>query len=226
MDRTASTRSHPKAAPSNASRWEPDRLEAFSSAVMAVLITIMAFNIHAPAGGSVHALGQRLPALLIYALSFIAIGMAWNHHHQLFRATDRISPGVMWANLHSLFWLSLVPVVTQWVGSDYREKLPASAYGVIALGSAAAYVLLVRAVIAANGEDSVVGLAVGSDIKGYVTMGLYAIAVGLAWLSPWIAYALYVAVALVWFVPDRRFAASNSDRSGPTTSRAGHFRIK
>ena len=183
-----------------------DRLEAFSDSVMAVIITIMAFDLRAPAGSSLHALSQRLPALLIYVLSFTAVGMAWNHHHQLFRATEHISDAVMWANLHSLFWLSLVPVFTEWVGDQYRAHLPASGYGVVALGSAAAYGIPVRTIIGANGKGSAVATAIGSDRKGYVSIALYATGASLAWVSPWISYSLYVGVAVVWFMPDRRFS--------------------
>jgi uncharacterized membrane protein len=179
---------------------------------MAVIITIMAFGLEPPNGTSWNDLRTRLPELLIYALSFIFIGIYWNNHHHLFRATDRISGGVMWANLHLLFWLSLIPLLTKWIGTDkgYRAHLPASAYGVAALGSAAAYGILVQAIIRANGKDSTVAAAIGSDLKGNISVGLYVLGVGLAWVTPWIAYGLYVAVALVWFVPDRRFSRARA----------------
>ncbi len=198
----------PAAAGPTSSRWDTDRLEAFSDGVMAVIITIMAFGLQAPAGRpTLHALGKLFPHLLIYALSFIMIGIYWNNHHHLFRATERISGAVMWANLHVLFWLSLIPVLTEWIGtsSDYRAHLPACSYGVAALGAAIAYGILVRAIIRANGRDSAVGAAIGSDLKGNISIGLYVVGIGLAWVSPWIGYGMYVAVAVVWFVPDRRF---------------------
>jgi uncharacterized membrane protein len=191
-------------------RWESKRLAAFSDAVMAVIITLMAVELRTPDGSSMHALGQRLPDLLIYALSFMAIGMSWNHHHHLFRSTEHISAAVMWANLHLLFWLSLVPLVTKWVGSEYRAHLPASAYGVVALGSAVAYGVLVRTIAKVNGKDSAVSVAVGSDIKGVVSIGLYLLGACLAWVTPWLGYGLYVAVAIMWFLPDRRFARGSS----------------
>jgi TMEM175 potassium channel family protein len=199
-------------AAAGSSRWDTDRLEAFSDGVMAVIITIMAFGLEVPSGTSWHDLWTRLPDLLIYALSFIVIGIYWNNHHHLFRATDRISGGVMWANLHLLFWLSLIPLLTKWIGTDngYRAHLPASSYGVAALGSAAAYGILVRAIIRANGKDSAVAAAIGSDLKGNISIGLNVLGVGLAWVSPWIAYGLYVAVALLWFVPDRRFTRARA----------------
>jgi uncharacterized membrane protein len=200
----------PPAAASASGRWDTDRLEAFSDGVMAVIITIMAFGLEAPNGTSWNDLGKRLPDLLIYALSFTFIGIYWNNHHHLFRATERISGAVMWANLHVLFWLSLIPVLTKWIGTDYRAHVPACAYGVVALGAAAAYGILVQAIIRANGKDSAVAAAIGSDLKGTISIGLYAVGVGLAWVSPWISYALYVAVAVVWFVPDRRFTRAHS----------------
>lgn len=184
------------------------RLEAFSDAVMAVIITILAVELRPPVDGSVDALVQRLPSLFICILSFTTVGMAWNHHHNLFRGNRNLTSAVMWANLHSLFWLALVPVVTEWVGADYREPLPAASYGVIALGAAAAYTILVRTIVLADGADSAVSRAVGSDHKGLVTIAMYAVGAGFAWLTPWISYALYLAVAIVWFLPDDRFAGS------------------
>jgi uncharacterized membrane protein len=151
-----------------------------------------------------HAAAQELPSLLVYLLSFTLIGIYWNNHHHLFRATHRISGAVMWTNLNLLFWLSLIPVATKWVGQAHEASLPASVYGIVSFGAAVAYGLLVQAIIKANGRDSPVARGVGSDLKGRLSAGLFAAGVGLAWLSPWIAYALYVAVALLWLVPDRR----------------------
>jgi uncharacterized membrane protein len=181
------------------------RIEAFSDSVMAVIITIMALNIHAPAGSSFDALGRRLPGLLIYVLSFTAVGMAWNHHHQLFRAVETVSPAVMWANLHWLFWLSLVPFATEWVGSQHQSRLPACAYGVVALGSAAAYALLIQTIVKAAGPRSTLSVAAGSARKDLTAICLYTLGAALTWLTPWLGYTLYAAVALMWFIPERRF---------------------
>jgi len=191
-------------------RREADRLEAFSDGVMAVIITIMAFGLSIPKEPTWHALSEQVPSLLVYILSFTMIGIYWNNHHHLLRATERISASVMWANLALLFWLSLIPFATKWVGEEHRASLPASVYGMVALGAALAYGVLVRAIIRANGRGSTVAVAVGSDRKGNVSIGLYVAAIVLAWVSPWVAYALYIAVAVVWFVPDRRFGRGRS----------------
>jgi uncharacterized membrane protein len=180
------------------------RLEAFSDGVMAVIITITALSLKTPLSGSFTALSRRLPELLIYILSFTFIGIYWNNHHHLLRVTRHISGGVMWANLHLLFWLSLIPLVTEWVGGFYRDHWPAATYGIVALGAAIAFSILVLAIIRANGRDSSVGRAVGSDRKGNISIALYACAVGLAFLSPYLTYALCALVAVIWFVPDRR----------------------
>jgi uncharacterized membrane protein len=184
------------------------RLEAFSDGVMAVIITITALSLKAPLSGSFSGLSRRLPELLVYILSFTFVGIYWNNHHHLLRVTRHISGGVMWANLHLLFWLSLIPVVTEWVGSFYKDHWPAAVYGMVALGAAIAFSILVLAIVRANGRDSSVGRAIGSDRKGNVSIALYASAVGLAFLSPYVAYALFSVVAVIWFVPDRRFARS------------------
>src|SRR5215472_16041708 len=173
--------------PGGEGRRESARLEAFSDGVMAIIITIMAFGLDVPKDTTWHAAAQQLPSLLVYALSFTMIGIYWNNHH------------------HLLLWLSLIPVATKWLGEKHQAHLPASVYGIIGFGAAVAYGLLVQAIIRANGRDSAVAKAIGSDVKGRVSIVLFAAAAGFAWLSPWIAYALYVAVAIVWFVPDRRF---------------------
>jgi uncharacterized membrane protein len=150
------------------SRRDPDRLEAFSDGVMAVIITITAFGIEAPNGATWHALAQRLPALLVYVLSFTYVGIYWNNHHHLLRATVRIDGAVMWANLHLLFWLSLVPVLTRWVATDYRYSLPASMFGVAVLGAAVAYSILTRTIVRCNGADSgVAGLSAPTSKAGF-----------------------------------------------------------
>jgi uncharacterized membrane protein len=187
-------------------RGETSRLEAFSDGVMAVIITITALSLRAPVGSDFTALGHRLPALLVYILSFTFVGIYWNNHHHLLRATRHISAGVMWANLYLLFWLSLIPVITEWVGNDYDKEWPAATFGIVGLGAAVAFTMLVRSIVRADGDRSAVATAIGSDLKGRVSVVLYAAGVGLAFVNPWLAYALYVAVSLIWFIPDRRLS--------------------
>ena len=184
------------------------RVEAFSDSVIAVIITIMAFQLRAPRDATLDAVRDQLPGLLAYVLSFVAVGIYWNNHHNLLRAAERISGAVMWANLLLLFWLSLIPVLTEWLRDAYRHALPAAAYGAVLLAAGLAYSILVQTLIQANGRTSAVAQAIGSDVKGYASLVLYAAGVGLAFVSPWISYALYVAVAVLWFVPDRRFTRS------------------
>lgn len=196
--------------PHTESRRDARRLEAFSDGVMAVVITIMALNLQVPSDTTWRALEHELPSLLIYVLSFTIIGTYWNNHHHLLRATEHISGAVMWANLHLLFWLSLIPLATKWVGEAHEASLPASVYGIVSLGGALAYLLLVRMIIRANGRDSPVARAIGSDAKGKLSSALFAAGIGLAWVSPWLAYAVYVAVVVQWLVPDRRFVRPRS----------------
>ena len=182
------------------------RLEAFSDGVMAVIITITALSLKAPSGSDFSALSHRLPALLVYILSFAFVGIYWNNHHHLLRATRHISGSVMWANLYLLFWLSLIPVITDWVGNDYTKEWPAATYGIVALGAATAFTLLVRTIVRANGRQSLVATAIGSDLKGSLSIVMYAAGIGFVFLSPWISYALYASVAIIWFIPDRRLS--------------------
>ena len=181
------------------------RVEAFSDGVMAVIITITAFELRPPHGASLEAMGAQLPGLLAYILSFVFVGIYWNNHHHLLRAADRISGAAMWANLFLLFWLSLIPVLTLWVRDEYRHALPAATYGFVGLAAGFAFNLLVRSLIRANGRDSALAQAIGSDFKGYFSLVMYAAGIVLAFINPWISYALYAAVALMWFIPDRRF---------------------
>jgi len=190
---------------------ETGRLEAFSDGVIAVIITIMALELRPPEDGTFRSLHARLPALLFYILSFTFVGIYWNNHHHLLRAARRISPGVMWANLHLLFWLSLIPVLTEWVGEHHTETAPAATYGVMGLGAAVAFTILIRAIIRADGSSSLVATAIGSDTKGRVSLLAYAAATVLAFVSPWISYALFIAVALMWFIPDRRLSRVSTD---------------
>jgi len=180
------------------------RVEAFSDGVMAIIITIMAFGIEPPIGTDLEALGEVVPSLLVFALSFAPIGTYWNNHHHLLSAAKKITPAVMWANLHLLFWLCLVPVVTAWVADHYEESLPAASYAAVCLLAGAAYWLLTRAIIGANGRDSDFARAIGSDLKGNVSVVAYSAAFVLAFLSPFACYAICLAVALMWIIPDRR----------------------
>jgi uncharacterized membrane protein len=192
--------------PKGTDERETGRVEAFSDGVLAVIITIMALELKAPAGGAFSDLRGRLPALLVYVLSFAFIGIYWNNHHHLLRAARQITGAVMWANLHLLFWLSLVPVLTEWIGEHWDQTAPAATYGLICLGAAVAFTLLTRAIITADGNDSPVATAIGSDVKGRASLLSYAVATALAFVSPWIAYAIFAAVSIMWFVPDRRLS--------------------
>jgi uncharacterized membrane protein len=185
------------------------RLEAFSDAVMAVIITILALSLPKPDHPTLASLVDRKGDLFIYVLAFVFIAIYWNNHHHLLRATTRINGAAMWANMLLLFWLSLVPVVTAWIREDPWARAPVASFGVIALASAVSYALLVRTLIVANGRDSLLARAIASDIKGYVSLGLYAAGVIFAAASRatvWVAYVLYVVVAVMWLIPDRRFS--------------------
>ena len=180
------------------------RLEAFSDGVIAILITIMVLELRIPDGADWSALRPILPVFITYVLSFVFLGIYWNNHHHLIHATDRITGGILWANLHLLFWLSLTPFATGWMGRNNFAPLPTAMYGVVLLCAAIAYTILVRTIIAAQGPHSRLEEAIGSDAKGYASLAMYAAAIPLAFIDRWIAYALYVAVALTWLVPDRR----------------------
>jgi len=180
------------------------RLEAFSDGVIAVIITIMVLELKAPHGTELAALAPVAPALLTYVLSFVFVGIYWNNHHHMLHAAQHIDGRVLWANLHLLFWLSLVPFTTSWVGEYPKAAIPTALYGGVFLMAGIAYLLLQRALVERNGPDSVLARAIGEDAKGKASALLYASAILLAFVRPWIADALYVLVALMWFVPDRR----------------------
>ena len=180
------------------------RLEAFSDGVIAILITIMVLELKAPTGTDLHALRATAPTLGAYILSFVLLGIYWNNHHHLLHATERISGAVLWANLHLLFWLSLVTFVTSWMGQHPTAALPTAIYGTVLLLAACAYTIMQATIIRAQGPGSRLQHAVGSDVKGKLSLVLYASAIPLAFVRWWIADALYVAVALIWLVPDRR----------------------
>lgn len=183
------------------------RLEGFSDGVLAVIITIMVLELRPPGGADLGALKALIPGLLIYVLSFTSIGIYWNNHHHLLRATRRISGGVMWANLHLLFWLSLVPVVTAWVGEHGRSRWPAAMYGAVGLMAGIAYFILTLTIRAVN-KDTRINELLQRDVKGKVSLAIYALGVGLAFIGPLLAYGAYVLVAIMWFIPDRRLAPS------------------
>ena len=180
------------------------RLEAFSDGVIAILITIMVLELRVPRGTRWDALRPLLPVFLTYLLSFVFLGIYWNNHHHLLHAADRISGKVLWANLHLLFWLSLVPFVTGWMGENRFSSLPTALYGVVLLLAAIAYYILQAAIISAQGPGSRLAAALGRDLKGKISPVLYLVAIGFAFFNQWVSDALYVAVALLWLVPDRR----------------------
>jgi uncharacterized membrane protein len=187
----------------------PARLEAFSDGVLAVIITIMVLELRPPDGDTIPALEKLVPGLLIYVLSFTFIAIYWNNHHHLLRATRRISGGVMWANLHLLFWLSLVPVVTAWIGKYPRSFLPAVTYGFIGFMAGVAYTILATTIAAVN-KDTAISQILQRDIKGRISLAFYAVGMALAFvpfLQPLLAYVPYALVSIMWFIPDRRFAA-------------------
>ena len=180
------------------------RLEAFSDGVIAILITIMILELKVPHGAELAALRPVLPVFLTYVLSYAFLGIYWSNHHHLLHATKRVTGGVLWANLHLLFWLSLVPFVTAWMGENGFRPVPTAVYGVVMLLAAIAYYILVRTILAGEGSSSELAVAVGSDTKGRVSPLLYALAIPLSFVRCWIALGLYIFVALMWLVPDRR----------------------
>jgi uncharacterized membrane protein len=180
------------------------RLEAFSDGVIAILITIMVLELKVPHGSGASDLRPLVPVFLSYVLSFVNIGIYWNNHHHLLSATRRVNGAVLWANLHLLFWLSLFPFFTGWMGENHFDTLPTAAYGCVLLMAGVAYYILKTAIIAAQGEDSTLAEALGTDMKGKISPAIYLVAVPLAFANRWVAIALYVVVALMWLVPDRR----------------------
>jgi TMEM175 potassium channel family protein len=180
------------------------RLEAFSDGVIAILITIMVLDLRPPAGTDLHALLATAPTFGAYVLSFILLGTYWTNHHHMFQATDRINGAVLWANLHLLFWLSLVIFVTSWMGNHPADALPTAAYGTVMFLAGCAYNIVQATIIRAQGPDSLLKQAVGSDVKGKFSLVLFAASIPLAFVRPWIADAIYVVVVLMWLVPDPR----------------------
>jgi uncharacterized membrane protein len=180
------------------------RLEAFSDGVLAIIITIMVLELQGPHGASLAALRPLLPVVLSYVLSFVYLGIYWNNHHHMLYATERVDGAILWANLHLLFWLSLVPFVTAWMGENHFAAVPTATYGGVLLLAGIAYLILQRRIVSSQGPASVLAAAVGRDIKGKISSLFYQIAIPAAFIRPWIADVLYVAVALMWLAPDRR----------------------
>ena len=180
------------------------RLEAFTDGVVAIIITIMVLELRVPHGSSLAALKADVPVLLAYVLSYVNVGIFWNNHHHMLHVTERVDGKVLWANLGLLFWLSLVPFVIRWLDESGFTPLPTAAYGVVLACAALSYIVLQQQIIAVNGRSSRLAVALGDDVKGKMSLLLYVAAIALAFLRPWLALALYVAVALMWLVPDTR----------------------
>jgi uncharacterized membrane protein len=188
-----------------------NRLEAFSDGVIAILITIMVLELKVPHGATWEALVPIWPVFLSYVVSFVYLGIYWNNHHHMLHATHKINGKILWANLHLLFWLSLVPFVTGWAGENHFASLPTSIYGAVLLLAAIAYMILQGQILAVEGKHSKLAIAVGKDKKGKISPLLYALSIPLAFASPWISCAIYVLVALIWLVPDPRIEHNVAD---------------
>lgn len=185
------------------------RMEAFSDGVLAIIITIMVLEIKVPhEGEGFEALVPLLPVFLSYVLSFIYLGIYWNNHHHMMHTVKKISGKMLWANLHLLFWLSLIPFVTGWMGENHFAQEPMALYGLILLMAAISYFILQNMIIKSQGHDSILKNAVGKDIKGKISPVLYIIGIGLSWVSPWASGLMYVLVALMWLIPDKRIEKS------------------
>ncbi|MGA2420907.1 MAG: TMEM175 family protein [Candidatus Acidiferrum sp.] len=187
------------------------RLEAFSDGVIAVIITIMVLELKMPHGTDWAALRPQIPIFLSYVLSFIYVAIYWNNHHHMLQACRKVNGHILWANMHLLFWMSLVPVVTEWMGQNHRASIPVAMYGAVLLLTGVAYTILSRALIALHGAESPLAVALGRNDKGNLSLLLYAIAVGLSFVHPSIALVIYAAVALLWFAPDPRIEKRISD---------------
>jgi uncharacterized membrane protein len=180
------------------------RLEAFSDGVLAIIITIMVLELKVPHGADLSSLGALIPVFLSYVLSFIFVGIYWSNHHHLLHAVRHVNGRILWANLHLLFWLSLIPFVTGWMGENHFAAWPVAFYGIVLLLASIAYYILARALISEHGRDSALAKALGTDFKGKVSVAFYAVAIPLSFVNSWLACALYVLVAVMWLIPDRR----------------------
>ena len=191
------------------------RLEAFSDGVMAIIITIMVLELKVPHGADFAALKPLVPVLLSYVLSFIYLGIYWNNHHHMMHVVHRVSGGVLWANLLLLFWLSLVPFVTGWMGENHFAPAPMALYGVVLLMAAVSYTILVRATLRIEGPDSKLAKAIGRDRKGNISLLLYVVGIAASFIASWLSGAMYIAVALIWLIPDQRIERVLGEPSGP-----------
>ena len=180
------------------------RLEAFSDGVIAIIITIMVLEMKVPHGAEVAALRPLIPVFISYVLSYVMVGIYWTNHHHLLHAVDHVNGRILWRNLHLLFWLSQIPFATAWMGENHFAALPTAAFGGVLLMAGVAYFFLVRAILAHHGKNSRVAIALGRDFKGKVSVLFYVVAVPMAFVNRWVAFAIYVLVALIWFVPDAR----------------------
>ena len=180
------------------------RMEAFSDGVIAIIITIMVLELRAPHEASIASLKPLIPVLISYIMSFVYLGIYWTNHHHLLHAVEHVNGRVLWANLHLLFWLSLVPFATAWLGENNFGRIPIALYGAVLLLAAVAYFILVKALLVLHGHDSFLATALGSDFKGKISIVIYAVAIALAFVNSWISFALYVLVAIMWIIPDRR----------------------
>lgn len=191
------------------------RVEAFSDGVLAIIITIMVLELKVPHGTDAAALEPLLPVFLSYVLSFVYVGIYWNNHHHMLHVTERVTGSVLWANLHLLFWLSLFPFVTGWMGENHFAALPVALYGVVQFMAAIAYWILQQRIVASEGPESRLARATGRDFKGRISPVLYLIAIGAAFVEPWISGAIYVTIALMWLIPDRRIERSLAGPAAP-----------
>jgi uncharacterized membrane protein len=191
------------------------RLEAFSDGVVAILITIMVLELRPPHEASFQSLKPLIPVLFSYLLSFVFLGIYWTNHHHLIYAAQHVNGRVLWANLHLLFWLSLVPFVTAWIGETHFAPVPVALYGVILLLGAIAYTILVQSLLSLHGPESLLATALGTDFKGKISIVFYLLAIPVAFLKSWVAFALYVLVAIMWLVPDRRIERKIVTKGAP-----------
>jgi uncharacterized membrane protein len=197
------------------------RMEAFSDGVIAILITIMVLELPIPHGTSWAALHEAWPVLLCYVLSFVYLGIYWNNHHHMLQATDRVSGAILWANLHLLFWLSLIPFATAWMGENHFAPIPTACYGIVLLAAAIAYYVLQTVIVRDQGAGSVVAAAIGRDPKGKLSPVLYIAGIGLSFLAPWLGFTIYSAAALIWLVPDRRLERTMAHQEARADASSG-----
>lgn len=188
------------------------RLEAFSDGVFAIIITIMVLNLAVPAGAGLGALRPVLPVFLSYILSFVYVGIYWNNHHHLLHAAEHVTGGTLWANLHLLFWLSLVPFATGWMGASHYAPIPVALYGILLLFAGIAYFILTKNLVIHHGKDSALAIAIGKDRKGVASIAVYAVAIPLALVRPWLACSCYALVAVMWLLPDPRIEKNLHDK--------------